>query len=146
MAAIERTASVAWEGSLTKGSGTLDLRSSKAAAALPVSWASRTERAAGKTSPEELLAAAHSSCFAMALSHGLTEAGTPPKRLEVTATYEAGLEGGLAISGVRLEVRGKVNGVDEAGFRAAAEAAKAGCPVSKALSPSLSMTVDATLV
>jgi lipoyl-dependent peroxiredoxin len=146
MGAIERSADVVWEGSLTKGGGTLDLVSSGAAAGLPVSWASRTERAAGKTSPEELLAAAHASCFSMALSHELAEAGTPPDRLEVTATYEAGLDGGLAITGVRLQVRGKVPGVDADGFRAKAEAAKSGCPVSRAISPALDLTVEASLM
>lgn len=146
MAAIERSAAVVWEGSLTKGSGTLDLRSSEAAHGLPVTWASRTERAAGKTSPEELLAAAHAACFSMALSHGLAEAGTPPQRLEVTVTYEAGLDDGLAITGVRLRVRGRVSGLSADGFRTAAEAAKSGCPVSKALSPTLALTVDADLL
>lgn len=146
MAAIERSAAVVWEGSLTKGAGTLDLLDSGAASGLPVSWASRTERAAGKTSPEELLAAAHASCFAMALSHELAEAGTPPERLEVRATYEAGLDGGLAISGVRLLVRGKVDGVNEEAFKAVADSAKAGCPVSRAISPELAFTVEASLI
>jgi len=146
MAAIERSAAVVWEGSLTKGAGVFDLLSSGAAKGLPVTWASRTERSAGKTSPEELLAAAHASCFSMALSHGLTEAGTPPDRLEVKATYEAELAGGLAITGVRLQVRGKVPGLDAEGFRAAAEGAKSGCPVSRAISPALSLTVEASLI
>src|ERR671930_1073560 len=85
MASAERTATTVWEGDLAHGSGNLSLTSG-ATGDLPVTWASRTERSAGKTSPEELIAAAHASCFSMALSHGLGEAGTPPERLDVSAT------------------------------------------------------------
>jgi osmotically inducible protein OsmC len=97
-----------------------------------VSWASRAEAANGKTSPEELIAAAHSSCFSMALSHGLTGAGTPPTRLETSA--EVTFQPGTGITGIHLTVKGTVPGLDEADFVKAAEDAKANCPVSKALS------------
>ena len=93
MANAERTATTVWEGDLAHGSGTLSLTSG-ATGDLPVTWASRTERSDGKTSPEELIAAAHASCFSMALSHGLAEAGNPPDRLEVSATVTLSMEGG----------------------------------------------------
>ncbi len=133
MAMAERTAKVVWEGDLARGTGLVTVASG-ALAEFPVTWASRTERSDGKTSPEELIAAAHASCFSMALSHSLAEAGTPPERLEVTAvaTLDA-TDDGLRITTMNLEVRGRVPGLDAAGFQAAAEGAKAGCPVSNAL-------------
>jgi osmotically inducible protein OsmC len=113
---------------------------------LPVTWASRTARSEGKTSPEELIAAAHSSCFAMAFSGGLTEAGTPPDSLDVTAVVTfAETAAGFRVASSRLEVRGVVPGLDQAGFAAAAEAAKDGCPVSQALRGNVEITVVATL-
>lgn len=133
MVLAERRANVVWEGDLAHGAGSITLASG-ALAEFPVTWASRTERSDGKTSPEELIAAAHASCFSMALSHALAEAGTPPERLEVSAlaTLDA-IDVGLRITTMDLGVRGRVPGLDAAGFQAAAEGAKAGCPVSNAL-------------
>jgi len=139
--ATTRTANAHWEGSLTEGGGTVSLDSS-GLGKFDVTWAARTEAPNGLTSPEELIAAAHSSCFSMALSHALAGAGTPPEALDTSAdvTFQAG-EG---ITGVHLTVRGRVPGLDEAGFRTAAEGAKAGCPVSQALTGT-TITVDASL-
>src|SRR5271169_1294814 len=124
MASAERRAHVTWTGTLTQGAGFLDL-SSGAAAELPVTWASRTARSDGKTSPEELIAGAHSSCFAMAFSGDLTKAGTPPQRLDVTAVVTfAETAAGYRVTSSRLEVRGVVPGLDQAGFAAAADAAR----------------------
>jgi osmotically inducible protein OsmC len=113
---------------------------------LPVSWASRTEEPGGRTSPEELLAAAHASCFAMALSAGLGRAGTPPQRLEVTAavTFDR-VDGGWRVTSSHLTVRGQVPGIDQERFRQAAEAAKDGCPISQALKNNVALSVEATL-
>jgi len=141
-----RTASVYWQGTLEQGSGRLQLASA-AAGPLPVSWASRTQHSEGQTSPEELIAAAHASCFAMALSSGLTQAGTPPESLDVRATCaleEA--EGGLRIASSRLEVTAIVAGIDEEEFERAAQAAKEDCPVSGALKGNVEITLDAQVV
>jgi osmotically inducible protein OsmC len=112
----------------------------------PVTWASRTERSDGKTSPEELVAAAHASCFSMALSHGLAGAKTPPQRLEVTATvtFEQ-VTGGWKVRSSALEVTGTVPGMDAAAFQAAAEGAKENCPISQALRGNVELSVKATL-
>ncbi|MEU5052702.1 OsmC family protein [Streptomyces sp. NPDC021096] len=128
--ATTRIATTAWEGELLKGRGVVSFESS-GIGEYPVSWPSRAEQANGKTSPEELIAAAHSSCFSMALSHGLTGAGTPPTRLETKA--EVTFQPGEGITGIHLSVRGEVPGLDEEGFAAAAEDAKKNCPVSQAL-------------
>jgi lipoyl-dependent peroxiredoxin len=145
MAIAERTAESVWTGTLTSGSGVLTLLSG-ATPMLPVTWASRTQRSNGKTSPEELLAAAHAACFSMALSGGLADAGTPPSRLEVKATATADTTAaGLTVTAIALTVRGVVPGLDASGFARAAEAAKAGCPISRALAPSVSITLDADL-
>ncbi|MGE7435820.1 OsmC family protein [Kitasatospora sp. NPDC001175] len=125
-----RTARTAWEGNLLDGKGLVTLASS-GIGEYPVSWASRAEQANGKTSPEELIAAAHSSCFSMALSHGLTGAGTPPVKLDTQA--DVTFQPGTGITGIHLTVTGHVPGLDEADFVKAAEDAKANCPVSKAL-------------
>jgi osmotically inducible protein OsmC len=128
----ERTAAVTWNGSLLEGRGRIDSVGSEAFGPLDVTWASRAEDAsAGRTSPEELIAAAHAACVSMALSHGLAQAGTPPDELKTTATVT--FVPGTGITKIVLHVRGEVPGLDEAGFRAAAEAAKEDCPVSKAL-------------
>ncbi|MBU2603924.1 MAG: OsmC family peroxiredoxin [Actinobacteria bacterium] len=129
----ERKANVVWEGDLAHGAGSVAVASG-ALAEFPVTWASRTVRSEGKTSPEELIAAAHASCYSMGLAHGLAEAGTPPERLEVSAvaTLDA-TDAGLRITTMTLEVRGRVSGLDAAGFREAAEGARTGCPVSNAL-------------
>ena len=143
--AVERSAHVTWTGDLMSGCGTYTLASG--AASGQVTWASRTEEPAGLPSPEELIAAAHASCFSMALSHSLAQKGTPPTRLDTdaTATFER-TEAGYRITRMALRVRGIVPGVDEAAFRAAAEEAKEGCPVSKALAGNVEITVDAALV
>lgn len=142
--AAERRASVTWSGDLMSGAGTIDEVGSGAFGALDVTWAARSEEASGgKTSPEELIAAAHASCFSMALSGGLAKGGNPPERLETSATVT--FVPGTGITKIALEVRGTVPGLDEAGFREAAEAAKAGCPVSKALAGVPEITLDASL-
>jgi lipoyl-dependent peroxiredoxin len=141
--AADRTASVTWSGSLLEGSGTIDSVGSGAFGPLDVTWASRTEESGGRTSPEELIAAAHASCFSMALSGGLARAGTPPERLETSATVT--FVPGEGITKSALTVRGTVPGMDEAAFREAAEGAKTNCPVSKALAGGPEITLDATL-
>jgi lipoyl-dependent peroxiredoxin len=144
--AAERHAQVTWEGDLANGSGTIDSVGSGAFGELAVTWASRTQRSEGRTSPEELIAAAHASCFAMAFSHELAEADTPAERLavEATVTFEES-DGGFAVGESRLRVRGRVPGLDAEGFRAAAESAKDGCPVSGALRGNVRITVEAEL-
>ncbi|WP_377271249.1 OsmC family protein [Peterkaempfera sp. SMS 1(5)a] len=129
--ATTRTAHTAWEGSLTQGKGVVTFDSS-GIGDFPVSWPARSEEPNGKTSPEELIAGAHSACFSMALSHGLTGAGTPPATLETKA--EVTFQPGTGITGIHLTVTGDVPGLDEAAFVKAAEDAKANCPVSQALS------------
>src|SRR5438105_12806786 len=128
--ATTRTANAHWEGPLIGGQGTVSLDSSKLGT-FDVNWPSRAEAPDGRTSPEELIAGAHSSCFSMALSHGLTGAGTPPTRLETKA--DVTFQPGEGITGIHLTVRGEVPGLDAEGFQAAAEDAKKNCPVSQAL-------------
>src|SRR3954468_6128346 len=127
------TASATWRGDLLHGSGQARLASG-ATDPLDVSWPRRTEGTGPGTSPEELIAAAHASCFAMALAHGLAESGNAPDQLdtEATVSFDQGA-GGFAITSVALKVRGQVQGIDEAAFREAADGAKSNCPVSKAL-------------
>ncbi len=129
--ATTRRASAVWDGSLMEGAGQVSLDSS-GIGSFPVSWPARAEEPNGVTSPEELIAAAHATCFSMALSHGLSQAGTPPTQLRTSA--EVDFQAGTGITGIRLFVSGDVPGLDAAGFLAAAESAKAGCPVSRALS------------
>lgn len=145
MAAVRR-ADVIWTGDLMSGSGVATAGSSQAFASLPVTWASRTERPDGRTSPEELIAAAHASCFAMALSGGLARAGTPPQSLQVSAevTFDK-VNGGWGIVSSVLQVRGRVPGIDAARFKEAAEGAKNNCPVSQALKGNVKLSVEATL-
>ncbi|MEV7503997.1 OsmC family protein [Streptomyces sp. NPDC093018] len=128
--ATTRTAHTEWEGNLLEGKGVVSFDSS-GIGEQPVSWPSRAEQPNGKTSPEELIAAAHSSCFSMALAHGLHGAGTPPTRLETKA--DVTFQPGEGITGIHLTVRGEVPGLDEQGFQSAAEDAKKNCPVSQAL-------------
>jgi lipoyl-dependent peroxiredoxin len=145
MAAVRR-ADVTWNGDLLSGSGVVTAGTSGVFKELPVSWVSRTEAPGGRTSPEELLAAAHASCFAMALSFGLANAKTPPARLQVSAsvTFDR-VEGGFKVVSSALTVRGRVPGLDENGFRKAAEAAKDGCPISQALKGNVQLSVQASL-
>jgi lipoyl-dependent peroxiredoxin len=142
--AAERRASVTWRGDLIGGAGTIDSVGSGAFGPLDVSWPARSEEASGgKTSPEELIAAAHASCFSMALAHGLAQAGTAPERLETSASVT--FVPGTGITRIALSVRGTVPGLDADGFREAAEAAKANCPVSKALAGVPEIVLDASL-
>ncbi|WP_030912757.1 OsmC family protein [Streptosporangium amethystogenes] len=140
--ATTRSARTFWEGDLLNGTGIVTFDSS-GIGDQPVSWPSRAEQADGKTSPEELIAAAHSSCLSMALSHGLTEAGTPPLRLVTSA--DVTFQPGEGVTGVHLTVEGTVPGIDDDAFVAAAQDAKANCPVSKALSGT-TITLSAKLV
>ncbi|QNE74124.1 OsmC family peroxiredoxin [Streptomyces finlayi] len=139
--ATTRQAHTVWEGSLIEGEGVVTLDSS-GIGEYPVSWPSRAEQANGKTSPEELIAAAHSSCFSMALSGGLAKAGTPPTRLNTKA--EVTFQPGTGITGIHLTVQGEVPGMDEADFVKAAEGAKENCPVSQALTGT-TITLSASL-
>jgi osmotically inducible protein OsmC len=143
--AIERNAHATWEGDLRGGSGRFDTGSG-AISGQEVTYASRFEDSGGKTSPEELIAAAHATCLSMALAGGLAKAGHPPTRLETDAVATLDqAEGGFRITSMRLSVRGKVDGIDEDAFRAAAEEAQEGCPVSNALADSIEITLEATL-
>jgi osmotically inducible protein OsmC len=142
--AAERRATVTWSGSLMEGAGRIESTGSGAIAGLDVTWASRSEPSeSGLTSPEELIAAAHASCFSMALSHGLAQAGNPPESLRVEAT--SSFVPGTGITNMALDVTGRVPGLDEEGFRNAAEAAKENCPVSQALKGNVEITLDARL-
>ena len=146
MASAVRRAEATWEGDLMSGSGVVSAVSSGAFTALPVSWAARTEQSDGRTSPEELVAAAHAACYCMALSNGLATAGTPPQRLEVSATVTfQQIEGGWKVASSALTVKGTVPGADAAAFGEAAEAAKDGCPISGALKGNVDLSVDAEL-
>jgi osmotically inducible protein OsmC len=139
---IERTAEAIWEGRVASGSGTISGRSSSAFE-LRYSEPTRVGDPAGETSPEELIAAAHASCFSMALSHGLAQAGTPPDRLEVKATST--FVPGTGITAMKLDVTGRVQGMDEPAFQAAAREAAENCPVSQALKGNVDISVDAHL-
>ena len=143
-----RTARTAWDGGLQDGSGQVELSDSKVGT-YDVSFPRRAaDDAQGVTSPEELIAAAHSACYAMQLSADIAEAGGTPHSLEVTAAVTLGPDqaaGGFKLTGIVLTVRGEVEGLDEAGFQRAAQSAKAGCPVSKALT-GVDIALDAALV
>jgi osmotically inducible protein OsmC len=141
-----RTARTAWNGTLEQGSGQVELSSSKVGT-YEVSFPKRAaDEAGGTTSPEELVAAAHSACFAMQLSANVAQAGGTPQSLEVEADVSLGPDpaGGFRLTGIALTVRGEVEGLDAAGFEKAAQEAKAGCPVSKALT-GVDITLDAIL-
>ena len=139
----DRTATVTWSGSLMEGAGTIESVGSGAFGPLDVTWASRAEDSNGRTSPEELIAAAHAACFSMALSHALAQAGSPPERLETSATVT--FVPGTGITKSALTVRASVSGMDEATFLETAEGARVGCPVSKALAAVPEITLDAAL-
>ncbi len=146
MADIVRRADVVWRGNLLQGSGTFDVGSG-ALTAQAVSWPARTEGPGGKTSPEELLAASHASCYAMAFSHTLGEAGHPPQELRVSAsvTFVPKPEGGFRVGASALRVEGVVPGLDQAGFADLAAQGEAGCPISNALRGNVDITVEAAL-
>jgi osmotically inducible protein OsmC len=139
--ATTRNATTHWEGSLFEGAGNVTLESS-GIGSYDVTWASRAEDANGKTSPEELIAAAHSACFSMALSNGLAKAGTPPTSLDTSAAVD--FVPGTGITGIKLTVRGVVEGMSNDDFVAAAQDAKVNCPVSQALTGT-TITLDASL-
>jgi osmotically inducible protein OsmC len=139
--ATVRTAKAHWEGPLMGGQGKVSLDSSKVGE-FEVNWPSRAEKPEGKTSPEELIAAAHSTCFSMALSHGLAGAGTPPESVDTRA--DVTFQPGEGITGIHLTVRASVPGLSAEDFQNAAEQAKANCPVSKALAGT-KITLDASL-
>ena len=139
--ATTRQAKTHWEGSLMEGAGQVTLESS-GLGTYDVSWPSRAEQPGGKTSPEELIAAAHSSCFSMALSGALAKAGTPPAALDVQA--DVTFQPGEGITGIHLTVVGTVGGVSAEEFQSAAEGAKTGCPVSQALTGT-TITLEASL-
>jgi osmotically inducible protein OsmC len=144
--AAVRQARAVWNGDLATGSGEVSAVTSGKFSALPVSWGARTEAPQGKTSPEELLAAAHASCFSMALSAGLAKGGTPPKRLEVSSKVTFDKVGAdWTVVSSELEVKGDVPGIDQAAFAKAAEGAKDGCPISRALKNNVKLSVKATL-
>lgn len=144
--AATRTATVTWNGNLATGSGTVSAGSSGLFTDLPVSWAARTEAPQGQTSPEELLAAAHASCFSMQLSVGLDRAGTPPDHLHVSATVTFDkVADQWSVTASQLDVIGVVPGQDDAGFDAAVQAARDGCPISRALAGNVEISVSATL-
>jgi lipoyl-dependent peroxiredoxin len=142
--ATDRRADVTWIGGGVDGTGTLRSTTSGALGEQQVSWPARSEDATGgKTSPEELIAAAHASCFSMALAFGLANAGTPPEQLDTSATVT--FQPGEGITKIALAVEGRVPGLDAAAFSEAAQGAKANCPVSKALAGVPEITLDARL-
>jgi osmotically inducible protein OsmC len=142
-----RTAMVTWHGDLQTGSGLINYVSSGVLSRLPVSWASRTSQHNGKTSPEELLAAAHASCFSMAFSARLAKNGTPATQLDVTAEVTfAQVEGAWKVTTSTLKVRGIVPGIDQATFGTIAEDARDNCPISKALTGNVELAVETTLL
>jgi lipoyl-dependent peroxiredoxin len=144
--AATRTATVTWNGPLLNGDGTVSAGSSELFTDLAISWSSRTEAPEGRTSPEELLAAAHAACFSMALSGALARAGTPPDHVHVSAAVTFDKVGDAwTVTRSDLDVVGTVPGLDEAAFEAAAEEAKTNCPISRALAGNVELGVSATL-
>ena len=139
----DRTASAVWQGDLFEGSGTVSAVTTGLFTDAGVTWAARTADPGGKTSPEELLAAAHAACFCIALSNELSSRGHPPARLEVQATCT--FEPGKGVTTMALDVSAEVPGVDEAGFREGLDAAVESCPVSNALRGNVDIQVDGTL-
>ncbi len=143
--AVERTATVQWQGDLMSGSGKVSTQSGVVRDAT-VKWSSRAEQVDQNTSPEELIAAAHATCISMALANGLAQAGNPPQQLdtEATATFDKVGEG-FRMTTMRIAIRGQVDGLDADGFRQAAEEARDNCPVSQALNGNVDVSLDATL-
>jgi osmotically inducible protein OsmC len=141
-----RRASATWSGDLTSGAGSVSAETTGVFTSLPVSWAARTEEPGGKTSPEELLAAAHAACYSMAFSNKLAKAGHAPDRLDVIAEVTFAKEdAGWKVATSHLTVRGRVPGISEADFTSIAEDARDGCPISVALQGNVKLTVEATL-
>jgi osmotically inducible protein OsmC len=145
MTAVRR-ASATWSGDLTSGAGTVTAETTRVFNDLPVSWAARTEDSGGKTSPEELLAAAHAACYSMAFSNGLAKGGHAPERLDVTVEVTfAKQDVGWKVATSHLTVRGRVPGISSEDFVAAAVAARDGCPISVALKGNVDLSVEAVL-
>jgi len=144
--AVTRSANATWRGNLLEGSGSVSSGTSEQLRDLPVSWNARTADPEGLTGPEELLAAAHASCFSMALSNTLAKAGFTAEQLDVTATVTADKrDAGWTVISSHLSVHGRVPGADAAAFASAADTAKDGCPISRALKGNVELSVDATL-
>jgi lipoyl-dependent peroxiredoxin len=141
--ATDRRADVTWKGDLMSGSGRIENVTSGAIGRLEVSWPARSAEPGGKTSPEELIAAAHATCFSMALSHGLAQGGHPPEQLHTSATVT--FQPGEGITKIALTVEGQVPGIDANAFQEAAQQAKENCPVSKALASVPEITLEARL-
>jgi lipoyl-dependent peroxiredoxin len=141
--ATDRHAEVTWNGSLLDGNGRIDSSTSGVLDSQPLTWKARAEDGPAGTSPEDLIAAAHAGCFAMALSHGLAEAGTPADELKTSATVT--FQPGEGITKIALTVRGRVPGIDQATFKEQAEDAKENCPVSQALAAVPEITLEAEL-
>ena len=140
-----RRAETTWDGNLVAGHGGTTAATSHAFTDLPVTWASRTEAADGRTSPEELLAAAHATCFAMAFSSDLTKNGTPPNRLEASATITFDKLDQWTVVSSAVKVRGWVPGIDVATFERIAEGTRDNCPISRAIKGNVELSVEATL-
>lgn len=146
MAQIRR-AEGRWQGDLLAGDGDVSAATSVVFSGLPITWRARTEGSDGMTSPEELLAAAHAACFAMASSNELAKAGFPPTAMDVAVEVTADkTDAGWTVLASRISLRGRATGIDEATFQKAAEAARSGCPISRALSHDVEVTLDATLL
>jgi osmotically inducible protein OsmC len=145
MMAVERSAKATWEGDLMEGSGEVSTESGVVSNA-KVTWSARAVEADENTSPEELIAAAHATCVSMALANGLAQAGTPAKRIEseAKATFDQ-KDGGFRLTTMQLSIRGEVEGLDEEGFRRAAEEAAENCPVSQALKGNVEVSLDASV-
>ena len=144
--AVTRSANATWRGNLLEGSGSVSSGTTEHLRDLPMSWNARTADPEGLTSPEELLAAAHASCFSMALSNILAKAGFTAEQLDVNATVGADKrEAGWTVISSKLTVRGRVPGADQQAFQKAAEEAKDGCPISRALKGNVELSVEATL-
>ncbi len=144
MASVDRRAEVTWSGNLSQGSGSLDLASSGALKQAQISFPARTEQPDGKTSPEELIAAAHAGCYAMALSNVLSQGGNEPEQLEISAVVTFDISQ-LKVTTSALNVRGRVSGLDEESFRQAAEQAEQACPVSNALRGNVDIQLNVSL-
>jgi lipoyl-dependent peroxiredoxin len=141
--ATDRKAEVTWNGDLMSGTGRIDSVTSGVIGGLDVSWPARAEEPGGKTSPEELIAAAHATCLSMALSHGLAQSGNPPEELKTSATVT--FQPGEGITKIALDVTGRVPGIDDDAFQEAAQEAKENCPVSKALASVPDISLSARL-
>lgn len=141
-----RRAQAFWQGDLPTGKGAVSVTTSGIFSDLTITWSARTEDSDGLTSPEELLAAAHASCFAMASSNNLAKAGFPVTRSDVSAEVTADRrEAGWTVISSHLTLRARVPGIDEATFRQAVEGARDGCPISRAIKGNVEITLDATL-